>query len=102
MPHAMQWTATREAHFAVRYSTDHNILWVTQHRWRIVALAHQALGDADDAREWLNAGHPLLGSTRPIEVAATDLGARPVRAAPASPRPSPLPGMEREKPSKPA
>jgi uncharacterized protein (DUF2384 family) len=45
---------------------------------RIVALAHQALGDADQAREWLNAPHPLLGSARPIEVAATDLGARQV------------------------
>jgi putative toxin-antitoxin system antitoxin component (TIGR02293 family) len=45
---------------------------------RIVALAHQALGDTDVAREWLNAPHPLLGSARPIEVAATDLGARQV------------------------
>ncbi|HET6235303.1 MAG TPA: antitoxin Xre/MbcA/ParS toxin-binding domain-containing protein [Acetobacteraceae bacterium] len=45
---------------------------------RIVALARQALGDADEAREWLNAPHPLLGSARPIEVAATDLGARQV------------------------
>ncbi len=45
---------------------------------RIVALAQQALGDADEAREWLNAPHPLLGSARPIEVAATDLGARQV------------------------
>jgi putative toxin-antitoxin system antitoxin component (TIGR02293 family) len=45
---------------------------------RIVALAHQALGDADEAREWLNAPHTLLGSARPIEVAATDLGARQV------------------------
>jgi putative toxin-antitoxin system antitoxin component (TIGR02293 family) len=45
---------------------------------RIVALAHQALGDTDEARAWLNAPHPLLGSARPIEVAATDLGARQV------------------------
>jgi putative toxin-antitoxin system antitoxin component (TIGR02293 family) len=45
---------------------------------RIVALARQALGDADEARLWLNAPHPLLGSARPIEVAATDLGARQV------------------------
>ena len=45
---------------------------------RIVALAQQALGDADEARAWLNAPHPLLGSVRPIEVAATDLGARQV------------------------
>ena len=45
---------------------------------RIVALAHQAFGDADEARAWLNAPHPLLGSARPIEVAVTDLGARQV------------------------
>ncbi len=45
---------------------------------RIVALAREALGDADEARTWLNERHPLLGSSRPIEVAATDLGARQV------------------------
>jgi putative toxin-antitoxin system antitoxin component (TIGR02293 family) len=45
---------------------------------RIVALAHQAFGDADEARAWLNAPHPLLGGAHPIEVAATDLGARQV------------------------
>ncbi len=45
---------------------------------RIVALARQALGDANEARAWLNTPHPLLGSDRPIEVAATDLGARQV------------------------
>ncbi len=45
---------------------------------RVVALAYQALGDGDEARVWLNAPHPLLGSALPIEVAATDLGARQV------------------------
>jgi putative toxin-antitoxin system antitoxin component (TIGR02293 family) len=45
---------------------------------RIVALAVQALGDADEAKAWLNAPHPLLGSARPIDVSATDLGARQV------------------------
>lgn len=45
---------------------------------RIVALAAQALGSADEARAWLNAPHPLLGAARPIEVAASDLGARQV------------------------
>ena len=45
---------------------------------RVVALAQQALGDADEARAWLNAPHPLLGSARPIEAVATDLGARQV------------------------
>jgi putative toxin-antitoxin system antitoxin component (TIGR02293 family) len=45
---------------------------------RIVALARQALGDEDEARGWLNDPHPLLGAVRPIEIAATDLGARQV------------------------
>ena len=45
---------------------------------RVVALAVQALEDADEARAWLNAPHPLLGSARPIDTAATDLGARRV------------------------
>ncbi|HEY5299343.1 MAG TPA: antitoxin Xre/MbcA/ParS toxin-binding domain-containing protein [Acetobacteraceae bacterium] len=45
---------------------------------RIVALAAQALGSADKARDWLNTPHPLLGAVRPIEVAASDLGARQV------------------------
>lgn len=45
---------------------------------RVVALAHQALGDGDEARVWLNAPHLLLGSALPIDVAATDLGARQV------------------------
>lgn len=45
---------------------------------RIVALAVQAFADVDEARAWLNAPHPLLGSARPIDVSATDLGARQV------------------------
>ena len=45
---------------------------------RIVALAGQALGDVSEAQVWLNAPHPLLGGNRPIDVAATDLGARQV------------------------
>jgi len=44
----------------------------------LVALAYQALGNADEATDWLNEPHPLLGSARPIEVAATDLSARQV------------------------
>lgn len=44
---------------------------------RVVALAQQALGDADAARAWLTDPHPMLGAM-PIEVAATDLGARQV------------------------
>jgi putative toxin-antitoxin system antitoxin component (TIGR02293 family) len=45
---------------------------------RVTALAHQALGSADEARSWLTEPHPLLGGRSPIEVAATDLGARQV------------------------
>ena len=45
---------------------------------RIVALAREAFNDADEARAWLDAAHPLLEGRRPIEVAATDLGARQV------------------------
>ncbi|MEO8714237.1 MAG: antitoxin Xre/MbcA/ParS toxin-binding domain-containing protein [Acetobacteraceae bacterium] len=45
---------------------------------RIVALARQALDDVEEARRWLNAPHMLLGRRPPIEVAATDLGARQV------------------------
>ncbi len=43
---------------------------------RITALARQALGDADEAREWLTTPHALLSYRTPIETAATDLGAR--------------------------
>ena len=44
---------------------------------RIAALAQQALGSLDAARTWLTEPHPMLGAM-PIEVAATDLGARQV------------------------
>ena len=44
---------------------------------RVVALSQQALGGADEARTWLTEPHPMLGAM-PIEVAATDLGARQV------------------------
>jgi putative toxin-antitoxin system antitoxin component (TIGR02293 family) len=43
---------------------------------RITALAHQAFGDADEAKGWLTRPHSLLHDRRPIETAATDLGAR--------------------------
>lgn len=45
---------------------------------RVTALAQQALGTADEARAWLGEAHPLLGGRPPIDVAATDLGARQV------------------------
>ena len=45
---------------------------------RVAALAQQALGDPEEAKLWLTDVHPLLGNRAPIEVAATDLGARQV------------------------
>lgn len=45
---------------------------------RVTALARQALGDTAAARTWLTEPHPLLGDQAPIELAATDLGARQV------------------------
>jgi len=45
---------------------------------RVTALAQQALGGAEEARTWLGEKHPLLADHPPIEVAATDLGARQV------------------------
>ena len=44
---------------------------------RVIALAQQALGGADEARAWLINPHPML-DTMPIKLAATDLGARQV------------------------
>ncbi len=44
---------------------------------RIVALAQRALGGTDEARAWLTEPHPMMGAM-PIEIAATDLGARQV------------------------
>ena len=45
---------------------------------RITALARQALGDEAEAKTWLTEPHPLFGSRPPIEIAASDLGARQV------------------------
>lgn len=45
---------------------------------RVAALAAQAIGNDAEAKAWLTAPHPLFGNRTPIEVAATDLGAREV------------------------
>ncbi len=45
---------------------------------RITALAVEALGDAEQARRWLTEPHPMTGAKTPIELAATDPGARQV------------------------
>jgi putative toxin-antitoxin system antitoxin component (TIGR02293 family) len=44
---------------------------------RVTALAGQALGNEAEAKAWLTEPHPLFGRS-PIELAATDLGARQV------------------------
>jgi putative toxin-antitoxin system antitoxin component (TIGR02293 family) len=44
---------------------------------RVTALARQALGDEAESKAWLTELHPLFGRA-PIELAATDLGARQV------------------------
>jgi len=43
---------------------------------RMTTLARQALGDDDEAKEWLTQPRDLLSGRMPIEVAVTDLGAR--------------------------
>jgi putative toxin-antitoxin system antitoxin component (TIGR02293 family) len=45
---------------------------------RVAALARQALADEAEAKAWLTEPHPLFGGRPPIEIAATDLGARQV------------------------
>lgn len=45
---------------------------------RIAALAASALGDVEQAKRWLTEPHPMMGRRSPIEVGATDLGARQV------------------------
>lgn len=45
---------------------------------RVAALAQDAFGSPEDAREFLHAPHPELEGDRPLEVAQTELGARQV------------------------
>ena len=45
---------------------------------RVVAFAHQALGDQAAAQDWLRRSNLALGGEAPIQLAATDLGARQV------------------------
>lgn len=46
----------------------------------IRAIADYVLGDADEVQRFLNEPHPELGGRAPIEVAATEEGARDVEA----------------------
>ncbi|WP_118184191.1 antitoxin Xre/MbcA/ParS toxin-binding domain-containing protein [Paraburkholderia phosphatilytica] len=45
---------------------------------RVVATATYVWDDADDARQFLGAPHPLLEGRAPLQVALTELGARRV------------------------
>jgi putative toxin-antitoxin system antitoxin component (TIGR02293 family) len=45
---------------------------------RIAALAEDAFGSPEDARDFLHAPHPELGGDRPLDIAQTELGARQV------------------------
>ena len=45
---------------------------------RIVALAHQSLGDGKTAAKWLKRSNRALGNIAPIKAMDTELGARQV------------------------
>jgi putative toxin-antitoxin system antitoxin component (TIGR02293 family) len=48
---------------------------------RVTEAAKKTFGDADFATKWLNLPNPVLKGRVPIELAATDAGAREVEAA---------------------
>lgn len=50
----------------------------TERLARIFATANYVWDDEEDARVFLNAAHPLLGGSTPLDVAMTELGARRV------------------------
>lgn len=50
----------------------------TERLARVVALAEGVWEEQEEARDFLNRSHPLLDDRSPIEVAATELGARRV------------------------
>lgn len=50
----------------------------TERLARIVALAEGVWDEQEDARHFLNRPHPLLDDRSPLDVAATELGARRV------------------------
>lgn len=45
---------------------------------RVMAIAEDAFGSTEDAREFLLSEHPELGDERPLDVAQSELGARQV------------------------
>lgn len=50
----------------------------TERLARVIAAAEYVWDDRDDAREWLTKPHPELRHRIPLDVAATELGARQV------------------------
>ena len=50
----------------------------TERLARVFATALHVWDDEDDARDFLNTPHPLLGERSPLDVAMTELGARRV------------------------
>ncbi len=50
----------------------------TERLARLFAQAEQVFGDANDARDFMHRAHPELEGRRPLDVAATELGARNV------------------------
>ena len=50
----------------------------TERLARVIVTAEYVWDDADDARRFLMTPHPALGDRRPIDAAATELGAREV------------------------
>lgn len=50
----------------------------TERLARVIALAEGLWEERDDARHFLNRPHPLLDDRSPLDVAATELGARRV------------------------
>jgi putative toxin-antitoxin system antitoxin component (TIGR02293 family) len=47
---------------------------------RVLAYAEYVLDDRDAARQWMNAPHRELNGKSPLEVAATEIGARRVES----------------------
>jgi putative toxin-antitoxin system antitoxin component (TIGR02293 family) len=52
----------------------------TERLARLFAHAEQVFGDQTDAREFIHRPHPELGGRRPLDIAATELGARRVES----------------------
>jgi putative toxin-antitoxin system antitoxin component (TIGR02293 family) len=52
----------------------------TERLARVIAAAHAAWEDQNDAQEWLTKPHPELGGRTPIDCALTESGARQVES----------------------